>query len=55
LDEPTSHAAECARMIDPRKALPGRKPGDRRVRVDRPQARYFRYQAPGVLSAKLAA
>ncbi len=42
-------------MTDPRKALPGRKPGDRRVRVDRPQARYFRYEAPGVLSAKLAA
>ena len=42
-------------MSDPRTVLPGRKPGDRRVRVERPQARYFRYQAPGVLSAKLAA
>ncbi len=41
-------------MTDPRRVLPGRKPGDRRVRVERPQARYFRYQAPGVLSAKLA-
>jgi amino acid transporter len=42
-------------MSQSRKPLPGVKPGDRRVRVDRPHARYFRYQAPGVLSAKLAA
>jgi amino acid transporter len=35
--------------------LPGRKVGDRRVRVDRPHAKYFRYTAPGVFSAKLAA
>ena len=35
--------------------LRGRKVGDRRVRVDRPHARYFRYTAPGVLEAKLAA
>ena len=38
---------------DPRQSLPGVKPGDRRVQVERPKARYFRYQAPGVLSAKL--
>ncbi len=38
---------------DPRQGLPGVKPGDRRVQVERPKARYFRYQAPGVLSAKL--
>jgi amino acid transporter len=42
-------------MSDPRKVLPGAKPGDRRVRIGRPLARYFRYEAPGVLSAKLAA
>jgi len=36
-------------------AAPGMKPGDRRVRVDRPHTRYFRYTAPGVVSAKLAA
>ena len=42
-------------MSDPRKVLPGAKRGDRRVRVGRPLARYFRYEAPGVLSAKLAA
>ena len=36
-------------------AAPGVKPGDRRVRVDRPHTRYFRYTAPGVVSAKLAA
>jgi amino acid transporter len=33
----------------------GRKPGDVRVRVDRPHTRYFRYVAPGVYTAKLAA
>jgi amino acid transporter len=41
-------------MSDPRKVLPGVKAGDRRVRVDRPRAKYFRYQASGALSAKLA-
>ena len=42
-------------MSDPRKLLSGVKLGDRRVHVKRPRARYFRYQAPGVFSAKLAA
>jgi amino acid transporter len=41
-------------MSDPRKVVPGIKPGDRRVRVERPNARYFRYEAPGWLSARLA-
>ena len=36
-------------------ALKGRKLGDRRVVVDRPHARYFRYLGPGVLEAKLEA
>jgi len=35
--------------------LKGRKIGDRRVVVDRPHARYFRYLGPGVLEAKLEA
>jgi amino acid transporter len=35
--------------------LPGRKPGDRRVRVERRHAPYFRYAAPGQLVAKEAA
>ncbi|MFN8622522.1 MAG: APC family permease [Chloroflexota bacterium] len=35
--------------------LAGRKPGDRRVRVERPHSRYFRYVAPGVLEARVAA
>jgi amino acid transporter len=35
--------------------LRGRKLGDRRVVVDRPHARYFRYIAPGHLEAKLEA
>ena len=41
-------------MSDP-KYLHGVKPGDRRVRVDRPYARYFRYSAPGIFTARLAA
>jgi amino acid transporter len=41
-------------MSDP-KALQGRKLGDKRVVVDRPHARYFRYVAPGRLEAKLEA
>ncbi len=35
--------------------LKGRKLGDRRVVVDRPHARYFRYLGPGILEAKLEA
>jgi amino acid transporter len=41
-------------MTDSR-PLHGRKLGDRRVVVDRPHARYFRYLGPGVLEAKLEA
>jgi amino acid transporter len=36
----------------PQPKLTGLKPGDRRVRVERPRARYFRYAGPGVLVAK---
>ena len=42
-------------MIGGRRPLQGRKPGDRRVRVDRPHAPYFRYTGPGQLTAKPAA
>ncbi len=35
--------------------MQGRKPADRRVRVDRPHAPYFRYMGPGQLVAKPAA
>jgi amino acid transporter len=35
--------------------LGGRKPGDRRVRVERPHAEYFRYAGPGLLVAREAA
>lgn len=38
-----------------RRPRPGRKPGDRRVRVERPEARYFRYGGPGTVVAKAAA
>jgi amino acid transporter len=39
---------------DPR-SIKGRKPGDRRVRVDRPHSAYFRYTGPGQMTAKQAA
>jgi len=35
--------------------MKGRKPADRRVRVDRPHAQYFRYTGPGLMVAKPAA
>ncbi len=35
--------------------LKGRKPGDRRVRIERPHAPFFRYMGPGQLVAKPAA
>jgi len=35
--------------------LHGRKPGDRRVRVERPHAQYFRYAGPGTLVARESA
>ena len=42
-------------MIGGRRPLPGRKAADRRIRVDRPHAPYFRYAGPGQLIAKEAA
>lgn len=42
-------------MIGGRRPLQGRKPGDRRVRLDRPHAPYFRYSGKGQLRAKEAA
>jgi amino acid transporter len=42
-------------MIGGRRPLQGRKPGDRRVRVERPHAPYFRYTGPGHMTAKEAA
>ncbi|HTC85400.1 MAG TPA: APC family permease [Candidatus Acidoferrum sp.] len=41
-------------MKRPEKVIPGAKPADRRIRVERPHSRYFRYTAPGVYEAKLA-
>ena len=43
------------RVSTDNRALRGRKPGDRRVRVDRPEARYFRYSRPGIVVAKSTA
>ena len=42
-------------MIGGRRPLQGRKPADRRVRVERPHSLYFRYSGPGQLTAKEAA
>ena len=42
-------------MPDMKPWLHGRKPGDRRVRVERPHAEYFRYAGPGLLVAREAA
>lgn len=42
-------------MIGGRRPLKGRKAGDRRVRVERPHAPFFRYAGPGQLVAKPAA
>jgi len=42
-------------MIGGRQPLRGRKLGDRRVRVERPHAAYFRWSGKGVMTAKAAA
>src|SRR4051794_19433638 len=42
-------------MIGGRRPLQGRKPRDRRVRVERPHAALFRWTGPGQLTAKEAA
>ena len=42
-------------MTGARKPLRGRRPGDRRVRVERPYAQLFRYSAANVLTARPAA
>ena len=42
-------------MIGGRRPLQGRKAGDRRVRVERPHAAYFRYTGPNQLVAREAA
>src|SRR5829696_4526947 len=42
-------------MIGGRRPVVGRKPGDRRVRVERPHTAYFRYQGRNLLVAKPAA
>ncbi len=42
-------------MIGGRRPLQGRKPADKRVRVERPHAPYFRYTGPNQLVAKQAA
>jgi amino acid transporter len=42
-------------VIGGRRPIQGRKPGDRRVKVERPHSAYFRWSGPGQLTAKQAA
>src|SRR4029079_3986923 len=43
----------CAQpMLGGRRPLQGRKLGDKRIRVERPHAAYFRWTGPGQLTAK---
>jgi amino acid transporter len=42
-------------VIGGRKPIQGRRPGDMRIRVERPHTPYFRYTGPGNLVAKPAA
>ena len=42
-------------MSDDPNLLRGQKPADRRVRVNRPESRYFRYAGPGVVVARATA
>ena len=42
-------------MIGGRRPIKGRKPADRRVRVERPHSAFFRYTGPGQMVAKPAA
>jgi amino acid transporter len=42
-------------MIGGRQPIRGRKPGDRRVRVDRPHASHFRWSGKGIITAREAA
>ncbi len=51
----TRHAQDRPAMIGGRRPLTGRKAGDKRIRVERPHAPYFRYAGPGQLVAREAA
>jgi amino acid transporter len=42
-------------VIGGRRPISGRKPGDKRIRVERPHTAFFRYSGPGQLVAKPAA
>jgi len=48
-------AAQAVKQGPPQRPLRGRKLGDRRVRIERPHAAYFRYNPEGMLVAKEAA
>lgn len=50
-----SEAPEAASGEAHREARTGRRPGDRRIVIDRPHARYFRVAGPGVVTARAEA
>jgi amino acid transporter len=55
MPEPEPKVADAQRRRPRQRQIKGRLPGDRRVRVDRPHAAYFRYAAEGQLVAREAA
>jgi amino acid transporter len=55
MPEPETRVADAQRRPARQRQIKGRKPGDRRVRVERPHAPYFRYAAEGQLVAREAA
>ena len=55
LGDRLAYGAVTRSMIGGRRPLQGRKPGDKRLRVERPHAPYFRYTGKGQLTAKEAA
>src|SRR5437879_2257585 len=55
MPEPDTETAAAQQRPTRQRQIKGRKLGDRRVRVDRPHAAYFRYAAEGQLVAREAA
>lgn len=55
MSSPQDDRADPERAAAVKPWLRGRRPGDRRVRVERPHAEYFRYAGPGTLVAREAA
>lgn len=52
---PKLTVAQTEAEAHPQQTRRGRKPGDSRVRIERPEARYFRFGGDGTMVAKVAA